>query len=303
MLSCTKPQPLLITKWRYFPHLIAQKTFAKTNIYECHSFCCHTAFSSWEAEILSRFRPRPAAVWPGGSTFAPGFSRIYTPGNSCNSIERTIMTGRASTLSPESSDYLPGSTAAEKRSLAKWYAAARAALARNRPLTTATTPASFRRPASDLSASEAAALRSVGAFKDETPLEADNDPLIRSQAQYMALLEESLSAAEAAKLLHVDVSRVRQRLRERSLFGIEHEGSWRLPRFQFERRLVIPGLAQILKALPTDLFPLDVVDWFVLPDSDLQLDSDTAPLNPREWLLSGRPVEAVVKLASDLTRA
>jgi hypothetical protein len=95
----------------------------------------------------------------------------------------------SSTLSPESLDYLPGSTAAEKRSLAKWYAAARAALARNRPLTTATTPASFRRPASDLSASEAAALRSVGAFKNETPIEADNDPLIRSQAQYMALLE------------------------------------------------------------------------------------------------------------------
>jgi hypothetical protein len=34
----------------------------------------------------------------------------------------------------------------------------------------------------------------VGAFKDETPIQVDNDPLIRSQAQYMALLEESLSA-------------------------------------------------------------------------------------------------------------
>jgi len=209
------------------------------------------------------------------------------------------MTGRASTLSPEILDHLPGNTAAEKRSLAKWYAAARAALARNRPLTTAT--AGSR--ASDLSPAEAAALRSVGAFKDETSIQVDNDPLIRSQAQYMALLEESLSAAEAAKLLHVDVSRVRQRLRERSLFGIEHEGSWRLPRFQFERRLVIPGLAQILKALPPDLFPLDVVDWFLLPDSDLQLDSDTAPLSPREWLLSGRPIDAVVTLARDLTRA
>jgi uncharacterized protein len=211
--------------------------------------------------------------------------------------------GRASTLTPETLDYLPGNTAAEKRSLAKWYAAARAALARNRPLTTATTPASSRRPASDLSASEVAALRSVGAIHDESPIEADNDPLIKSQAQYMALLEESLSAAEAAKLLHVDVSRVRQRLRERSLFGIEHEGSWRLPRFQFERRLVIPGLAQILRALPPDLFPLDLVDWFALPDSDLQLDSDPAPVSPREWLVSGRPVETVVKLASDLLRA
>jgi hypothetical protein len=213
------------------------------------------------------------------------------------------MTERASTRSPETLDYMAGSTTAEKRSLAKWYAAARAALAHNRPLTTAATPTSNRHGTVDLSAAEIAALRSVGAFKDEAPFRADNDPLIRSQAQYMALLEESLSATEAAKLLHVDVSRVRQRLRERSLFGIEHEGSWRLPCFQFERRLVIPGLAQILKALPLDLFPLDIVDWFVLPDPDLQLDRDAAPLNPREWLLSGRPIEAVVTLARDLTRA
>ena len=77
------------------------------------------------------------------------------------------------------------------------------------PLTTATTPASLRRASSDLSGAAVAALDAVSAFKDETPIEADNDPLIRSQAQYMALLEESLSAAEAAKLLHVDVSRVR----------------------------------------------------------------------------------------------
>ena len=213
------------------------------------------------------------------------------------------MTERAPALYRESGDDPPGSTTAEKRSLAKWYAAARAALAHNRPLTTAATPTSNRRPAADLSAAEAAALRSVGAFKDKAPVRAENDPLIKSQAQYMALLEESFSAAEAAKLLHVDVSRVRQRLRGRSLFGIEYEGSWRLPRFQFERRLAIPGLAQILKALPPDLFPLDVVDWFVLPDPDLQLDGDAAPLSPREWLLSGRPVEAVVTLASDLTRA
>ena len=79
--------------------------------------------------------------------------------------------------------------------------------------------------------------------------------------------------------------------------------TWRLPRFQFERRLVIPGLAQVLKALPEDLFPLDVVDWFVLADADLQLESDAVSLSPREWLVSGRPVEAVVAVARDLTRA
>jgi hypothetical protein len=211
------------------------------------------------------------------------------------------MTERAPTFSPNISDHLPDSTTAEQRSLAKWYAAARAALARNRPLTTAAH--ADRRSTTDLSAAETEALRSVGAFKDDASVGVERDPLIKSQAQYMALLEDSLSAAEAAKLLRVDVSRVRQRLRERSLFGIEYESSWRLPRFQFERRRVIPGLAQVLKSLPADLFPLDTVDWFVLPDPDLQLDSDAAPMSPREWLLSGRPVEAVVTLARDLTRA
>jgi hypothetical protein len=211
------------------------------------------------------------------------------------------MTVRAPTFSPKIADNLPDSATAEQRSLAKWYTAARAALAHNRPLTTSA-PVD-RRSTTDLSAAETEALHSVGALKDETSLRPENDPLIKSQAQYMALLEDSLSAAEAAKLLRVDVSRVRQRLRERSLFGIEYEGSWRLPRFQFERRLVIPGLAQVLKSLPPDLFALDTVDWFVLPDPDLQLDSDAVPLSPREWLLSGRPVEAVVTLARDLTRA
>lgn len=192
---------------------------------------------------------------------------------------------------------LPGSVA-ETRSLARWFAAARAALAHNRPLTTAGAPAHPR--TSDLSAAEAEALRRVGAFKDEGAIRPEDDPLLASQAQYMALLEESLSAAQAAKLLGVDVSRIRQRLRERSLCGIEYEGSWRLPRFQFERRLVIPGLASVLRALPDDLFPLDVVDWFLLPDTELQSDRDAAPVSPRTWLLAGRPVEPVVALARGL---
>ena len=179
----------------------------------------------------------------------------------------------------------------------------RPAVFRTGDLPSPTTPPSGRHHAAELSTAELNALRGVGAFKDDVVVGADNDPLIRSQAQYMALLEESLTAAEAAKLLRVDVSRVRQRLRERCLFGLEYEGSWRLPRFQFERRLVIPGLGQILKALPSDLFPLDVVDWFLLPDPELQSDNNAPPLSPREWLLSGRAIETVARLARDLTRA
>jgi hypothetical protein len=212
------------------------------------------------------------------------------------------MSEPASKRSPEGLDYVSEHALAESRSLAKWYATARAALASNRPLSTAATPDENRHLATDLSVAETEALRSVGAFKDAAPIPPETDPLIRSQAEFMAVLEESLSAAQAAELLDVDVSRVRQRLRERSLFGIEHEGSWRLPRFQFERGIVLPGLARILTALPRDLFPLDVVDWFVLADPELQLDGDASPLSPREWLLCGRPVETAVALARDLAR-
>ncbi len=65
---------------------------------------------------------------------------------------------------------------------------------------------------------------------------------MKTIVDYMALLETSLSTAEAAAILNVDVSRIRQRIRERTLFGIEYEGEWRLPRFQFERKRCCPGL-------------------------------------------------------------
>ena len=51
------------------------------------------------------------------------------------------------------------------------------------------------------------------------------------------------------------------------------------------------------------LFPLDVVDWFPLPDPELRSDSDASALSPREWLLSCRATETVARLARDLTRA
>ena len=61
------------------------------------------------------------------------------------------------------------------------------------------------------SATRCAALPGHG----QEPLQS-RGPTTRPHYSNMALLEESLSA-EAGKLLHVDVSRVRQRLRERSL--------------------------------------------------------------------------------------
>jgi hypothetical protein len=113
----------------------------------------------------------------------------------------------------------------------------------------------------------------------------------------MALLETSFTTSQAAKYLKVDPSRIRQRLRERSLYGIAYDGERRLPRFQFERRKVIPGLAATLAQLPPQLAPLDVAEWFLSPNPDLELEDSSTPICPRDWLLSGRSIERVVELA------
>jgi hypothetical protein len=148
-----------------------------------------------------------------------------------------------------------------------------------------------------LTLGEVEALESVGLSTAKWTDDSSSDPLMRSIADYMALLETSLSTAEAARYLKVDVSRIRQRLRERSMFGIDYDGERRLPRFQFERKQVLPGLREVLSALPEALNPLDVAEWFLSPNPDLEVEKQDEPLSPREWLLKGESVEAVVTLA------
>ncbi len=101
-------------------------------------------------------------------------------------------------------------------------------------------------------------------------------------------------------MLQVDVSRVRQRLRERSLLGVEYEGEWRLPKFQFERRKVLPGLATVLAALPAEMNALEVAEWFLSRNPDLEIEGKDEPLSPRHWLLRGLPPDRVAELARGL---
>lgn len=173
------------------------------------------------------------------------------------------------------------------------YEEARRHLLKNEPLRGESGEGAAR----TLSVGELAALQTVGLNTASFNKGSARDPLVRSIADYMALLETSYSTSEAARYLKVDASRIRQRLREHSLFGIDYDGEKRLPRFQFERKQVVPGLREVIAALAADLNPLDVAEWFLSPNPDLEIDEQEAPLSPRDWLLSGAPVEAVVKLA------
>lgn len=180
----------------------------------------------------------------------------------------------------------------------KLFRASARALMVNRPLREVATPAS--EPAAVLSKAELKALEEAGLSTKPWVSDVARDPLTKTIVDYMALIETSLSTAEAATMLDVDVSRIRQRIRERSLYGVEYEGEWRLPRFQFERNKVLPGLTEVLSALPAGLNPLDVATWFLEPNIDLEADEDAPPMSPRAWLLRGSSPRIVTQLARHL---
>lgn len=122
---------------------------------------------------------------------------------------------------------------------------------------------------------------------------------LRSSSSNLAeQARESLSVEQAAKLLMVDGSRVRHRVRDRALYAFKIGGGLRLPTWQFDRQDSIPGLRTLLAMLPAGLHPLEVAGFMTTPDVDLRVDEQ--PVSPREWLVGGGDVRVVVELIGDL---
>jgi excisionase family DNA binding protein len=157
----------------------------------------------------------------------------------------------------------------------------------------------FEDERSTLTSSEESAL-------DEGGVEDVSDEEVRivqaqAAAAYQELRSTSLTVEEAARRLGVNASRIRQRLADRSLYGIKDGNAWLLPAFQFGPRALVPGVSAVLRSLPPDIGPLAAARWFSSPNPDLcTRDADEAPLTPLEWLLGGNPPEAAAALAAAL---
>jgi len=83
----------------------------------------------------------------------------------------------------------------------------------------------------------------------------------------------------------VNPSRIRQRVRERSLIPLTDGAETRFPAAWFEGEHEVPGLRVGLPALPSDLRPLEALSWWLTPTHDLADASDT-PRSPRAYLLA-----------------
>lgn len=129
------------------------------------------------------------------------------------------------------------------------------------------------------------------------------DPVSRATAEFAKLVSDSYTTEEAGEILGVNSSRVRQRLagKPRTLLGIKLGNSWRIPRFQFVRKKLVPGLDKVVAELSPDLHPVAVYRWFTTPCPDLVHDDlNEKPVSPLDWLKMGNPPGPVAELASNL---
>ncbi len=152
---------------------------------------------------------------------------------------------------------------------------------------------------SDLTQAEAEALTRGGL--DLSPRKrGEESAMARTTARYAALLETSLTTAEAAERMGVEPARIRQRLAARTLYGIRTPKGWRLPAFQFREDGDLPAIGEVLSGLDPHLHPVAVHNFFTLPNADLHVPELGRELSPREWLGAGYPPRAVADLAAHL---
>lgn len=152
-------------------------------------------------------------------------------------------------------------------------------------------------PAGYFTADQRDALRDVGL--DLSPLRDDEtDGRARAVAEQAVLHDSALTVTEAARTIGVDNSRIRHRLLARRLMGWKDRGGWRLPAWQFTENGVLPGLEQVLAALPADQPPLVVAAFMTTPQEDLMARSRA--ITPCEWLQAGGDPQRVARLAGML---
>lgn len=119
------------------------------------------------------------------------------------------------------------------------------------------------------------------------------DPALKTAAEYAAILSSGLTTAQAAARLGVSEARVRQRLGQRTLYGIQGRRGWVIPSFQFGAAGELPGWERVAPRLPESLSAVELLSWLTLPNVDLGR-------SPRDWLLTGQDPERVAELADGL---
>jgi hypothetical protein len=157
------------------------------------------------------------------------------------------------------------------------------------------------RDESPMTAAEAAYLREHSGLPVEGGEDLARAAVNRGVQAVTQVVATSLSAAEVAARADVDASTVRHWVGRGEVLSVAARGK-RFPAFQFgEDGRPLPGLREVLAALPEGLHPLSVDRLMTSPDTDLVVEG--RPVSPREWLLAGGDPAAVVAVAGTVAYA
>ena len=158
----------------------------------------------------------------------------------------------------------------------------------------------YGRADEELTEAEREVLREGGLDLSRPPL---TDPLAAPAALFAAIVASSLGVTEVAERLGVQSGQVRQMIARRTLYSIKIDDRRYVPLFQFRRSgPLMPNVTQVNAALPTDLHPVAVYDWYTRPDADLVIDEDVEGpgMTPLGWLHSGGDPAVLVAIAKRL---
>lgn len=155
-------------------------------------------------------------------------------------------------------------------------------------------------PARGLSAQEEAFLRASGAKGvGETAEDAIARNVARVSEEYDTLLRTAMTGRQIAELLRVTPGRISQRAAQCSLYTMSGRGGAVVyPAFQVCGDCLLPGLEQVIAALPLGANPVAVARFFNTQHPDLATPNGV--LSPRDWLLAGNDPRTVAVLASDI---
>jgi len=133
-------------------------------------------------------------------------------------------------------------------------------------------------------------LERAGADVDEQTDAAD--PMLDYATEFAAIRATSLTPTALGKSLGITAVRVRQMIRDGSLYAIRIDGRLYVPIYQLDGQALVPNISRVNRAI-SDLDPVSVQRWITATDPDLQ------DMTPLDWLKAGRDVDTVLRVVPE----
>ncbi|MEA2023193.1 MAG: hypothetical protein U9N79_02750 [Actinomycetota bacterium] len=127
----------------------------------------------------------------------------------------------------------------------------------------------------------------------EVALELASAARLRTQ-----IVDSALTVRAVAGLLGVNGSRIRQRLADHSIYGVKRDNKWRIPKWQFDDKGLLPGIDEFNRHIDHDVDVVELHGFLHSPNVDLVVNGER--ISPLVWLQAGLDAEPVGQIAATL---